>query len=253
MGLDNVVTAGMLAMLIVHGPAVAEGEPLRTGFVQVAMTPAELLGAVEAQAIADILPPDQAIEWQLIVPAAYADNAPPGVVVYVSPIERGGPPRDWNQMLNEKNLLWIGANRAGNEHPVSERMLKAMLATDVLQKLDYVFAADRVYLAGMSGGGQTATRVMTARPEQFNGGIYMAGAVAWGDELPPKIDAIRQNRHVFMVGTYDPALQTTQRVYRNYVDAGVQNSKLITIRNFKHRMPPAEYFVKAVEYLDNEE
>jgi pimeloyl-ACP methyl ester carboxylesterase len=247
------VIVGALALLIAAQlPAEEIAEP-RTGFFQVAMTPVDVVGVSGAQDFADILPPDQVIEWQLNVPMTYADNPPPGVVVYVSPLERGGPPRNWSALLNEKNLLWIGANNAGNAHPVAERMLKAMLATAVLEKLNYVVAADRIYVAGLSGGGQTATRVMSARPEQFRGGIYMAGTVSWGEQLPPKIDLIRQKRHVFMVGTYDPALQSTQRVYREYIEAGVTNSRVMTIRNFKHRMPPGEYFVKAVEYLDDEE
>ena len=249
----RLVIIGAVALLAAQHVPAEDAAERRTGFFEIAMTPVELVGAAGAQDFADILPPEQAIEWQVIVPLAYADSAPPGVVVYVSPLEFGAPPRDWATLLNEKNLLWIGANDAGNQHPVAERMLKAMLASAVLEKLHYVVDADRIYVAGMSGGGQTATRVMAARPEQFRGGIYMAGTTPLGEPLPPKIELIRQNRHVFMVGTYDPALQSTQRVYREYVAAGVSNSKLITIRNFKHRMPPGDYFVKAIEYLDGSE
>lgn len=227
-----------------------DGKAPRTGFLEVVMTPVEVLGEAGAQSVADIVAPEEKISWQLYVPGDYSAEAPPGVVVYVSPRTSGGPPRDWNDLLNRQNLIWIGANGAGNNTPVAERMLTAMMAPIVLSK-SYVFNPERCYVAGLSGGGMTATRTAAAKPELFKGGIYMAGTVSWGDKIPPKIDLIKQNYHVFMVGTYDPALQDTQRVYKDYVDAGVENSTLIMIRNYRHKMPPSEYFVKALTYLDS--
>jgi predicted peptidase len=128
-------------------------------------------------------------------------------------------------------------------------MLKAMIAPTFVRQ-SYVIDPERVYVAGLSGGGKTATRVATAKPELFKGGVYMAGTVFWENNTPPKIEMIKQNYHVFMIGSNDPGLRTTQRTYKNYKEAGVAHSKLITIRNYKHRMPPGEYFEKAITYLD---
>lgn len=222
----------------------------RTGFFTLTLTPVEVLGEAGAQGVADVLPLDQPIEWQLYVPHNYSAASPPGAIVYVSPWESGASPKEWNELLAAKNLIWIGANNAGNEFPVSERMLKAILAPTVLRQ-SYVIDPERTYVAGFSGGGITATRIAAAMPELFKGGAYMGGTVFWEDVTPPKVDMIRQNRHVFMVGTYDPALRTTKRVQKSYKDAGVEHTRLITIRNHKHRLPPMDYFARAVDYLDS--
>ena len=125
------------------------------------------------------------------------------------------------------------------------------LVKDTLLRESYIIDPERCYIAGFSGGGRTATRIAAARPETFKGGIYMAGTVFWGDRAPPKIDLIKQNHHVFLVGTYDPALKDTQRVYTNYRTAGIENAKLITVRNHRHKMPPSDYFVEAIAHLDS--
>jgi predicted peptidase len=243
------LSISILALLAAN--AFAEGEPAepRTGFYRESVTPLELLGSA-AQGIENILPSDQEIEWEIVVPKSYSVDTPPGLVVYVSSTEKGGPPRDWNDMLQEYNLIWIGANKSGNDWPVPERMLKAMIAPMVVAK-SYAINPERVYVAGLSGGGKTATRVATARPEIFKGGVYMAGTVFWDDNVPPKIDLIRQNYHVFVIGSNDSTLLETKLTYNDYKKAGVENSKLIVINNFRHRMPAVEYFEKAIVYLDS--
>lgn len=233
------------------GDATAQdSEPPETGYFKVSMTPIDVIGEAGAQGLADVFPPDEEIDWQLYVPHNYSTGDPPGVVVYVSPVENGGPPPAWNDLLSEQNLIWIGANGAGNKNPVAERALKALFAPSVLAKTHKI-NTERLYVAGFSGGSKTAMRVAALWPDQFKGGIYMAGAVFWKDNTPPKIDQIRMNRHAFMVGTYDEAMIETKRAYNDYKKAGIENSKLITIRNHRHRMPPADYFVRAIEYLDS--
>ncbi len=247
----NRITAICLCVLSWTGDAIAqEVEPPETGYFKISMTPTDVIGEAGAQGMADVFPPDEEIDWQLYVPHNYSADHPPGVVVYVSPWERGGPPRSWNELLGEQNLIWIGANGAGNKNPVVERMLKALFAPSVLAKT-YKINTERLYVAGFSGGSMTAMRVASLWPEKFKGGVYIAGAVFWEGDPPPKIDLIKQNRHVFMVGTYDQAMDNTKRVYNDYLNAGIKNSRLIKITNHQHRMPPETYFVRAIEFLDS--
>ena len=247
----NRIAATCLCVPFWMGGVIAqESETPETGYFKISMTPTDVIGEASAQGLADVLPPDEEINWQLFVPHSYAADNPPGVVVYVSPRETGGPPRAWNDLLGEQNLIWVGANGAGNKNPVAERMLKAIMAPTMLAKT-YAINAERCYIAGFSGGSMTAMRIASLRPEQFKGGVYIAGSVFWGDNAPPKIDLIKQNRHVFMVGTYDEEMKKTRRVYNDYKKAGIENSELIIIRNHPHRLPPMTYFVKAIEYLDS--
>jgi predicted alpha/beta superfamily hydrolase len=211
----------------------------------------EILGEADATSVANLVPPDEEISWQLYVPPGYSAENPPGVLVYVSPNERGGSPKAWNEVLIEKNLISIGVNGTDGDAAVSERMLKAIIAPLVLQR-DYVVDMERCYIAGFSNGGAVATLVTTARPEQFKGGLYISGSVFWGDQAPPKLEQIRQNRHVFMAGTYDKMLKDMKRVHANYKKAGVESAKLITTRDFREwQGPPSDYVNMAIEFLDD--
>lgn len=226
-------------------------ETPRTGSFKVEFSPLELLGEQGAIDAAEILRSDDNISWQLYVPETYDATRPAGVVVYVSPTQKGGPPRIWNKPMDDKNLIWIGANDAGNRVGVGKRMFLAMLAPEILAR-DYLLDSDRIYVAGFSGGGKTASRVAAGRPEVFRGGIYIAGAESWGTTTPPpKLDIIRQNYHVFLTGTGDFNERLTRRVYASYKGAGVENCKLIVVKRLGHELPGRSAFVRAIEFLDS--
>lgn len=223
----------------------------RTGYFKVEFSPLELLGEQGVIDAADILRSEDNISWQLYVPDSYDAAHPAGVVVYVSPTPKGGPPRIWNEPLDDKNLIWIGANNAGNRVGVGKRMFLAMLAPKILAR-EYALNSDRIYVAGFSGGGKTASRVATGRPEVFRGGIYIAGAESWGTTTPPpKLDIIRQNYHVFLTGTNDFNERLTRRVYASYKGAGVENCKLIVVKRLGHELPGRNVFIRAIDYLDS--
>lgn len=240
-------------MLCVAVPvlAIAEaGEQPRTGYFKIEFTPEELLGEQGARDASDILQSEEDLSWQLYVPDNYDATMPPGVVVYVSPQPKGGQPRAWDKVLDDKNLIWIGANNAGNRVALGKRMFLAMLAPRVLARF-YTLDATRIYVAGFSGGGKTASRVSSARPELFRGGIYIGGAEFWSNEAPPKLDIIRQNYHVFLTGSNDFNELLTRRVYASYKGAGIEHSELIVVKRMGHELPRAKTFIRAIDYLDS--
>lgn len=227
------------------------GDEPRTGLYTVEFTPQELLGDQGVIDAAEILHAEDRIAWQIYVPGNYDTAVPAGVVVYVSPQSKGGPPRMWNRALHEKNLIWIGANNAGNRVAVDKRMFLAMLAPRVLAR-DYVLDAERIYVAGFSGGGKTASRVSSAKPAMFRGGIYIAGAEMWdSNSPPPKLNLIKENRHVFLTGSNDFNEMLTRRVYAAYKNAGVEYSELIVVRRLGHELPDKKTFIRAIDYLDS--
>lgn len=229
----------------------AESEPgARKGFFTISLTVLELLGEQGATSVAEIFAPDELLEWQLYVPDSYDANAPSGAIVYVSPWEGGGPPKSWNDLMQEKNLIWIGAQNSGNDVAVSRRMFLAMFAPTVLQQ-HYALDAERMYLAGFSGGAKTACRVAVLRPNLFKGAIFMSGAMYWGRKSPALLSDIVTRHYVFMSGSNDFGLAESKSVQRKFLAAGVENSKLIVIRNHRHKLPEPEYFAQAVEYLDS--
>lgn len=245
----NIKFPTLVAALIIGGAAAADDAAgPRTGYFEIEMTPVEMVGEANADALAATMPPDEPVSYQVYVPPGYSADNPPGVIVFVSSIRRGGPPRAWNPMLETRNLIWIGANGAGKTAYATERILKAIIAPFVLRE-DYVVDLARSYIAGYADGGIVACMVMKTRPEQFKGGIYLGGAEAW-DETPAKIELIRRNRHAFVVGTNDPRLKDIQRVFNQFKRSGVEHANLIKIRNFTNRIPPPEYFGRAIDYVD---
>lgn len=252
--LSSLILALLMAPLAAAQTDSAAGQgaataPVRTGYFSVTLTPVELFGEAGAATVAEVFDADEELDWQLYVPPTYDAAKPAGVIVYVSPWSGGGPPKAWNDMLAEQNLIWIGARNAGNEVPVARRMFLAMFGPMVLQRR-YALDAERVYIAGSSGGGKTASRVATLRPNMFKGGIFLGGAMFWDDATPPLLEMIRGLRYVFMSGSEDPALNEIRRVHRKFVAAGVENSKLIIVRDHGHRLPEAMYFARAIDYLD---
>ena len=238
-------------LLLCLGVCANGDDRAKTGYFRVEFTPQELLGEQGALNASDILIDDDALSWQIYVPDNYDASRPPGVLVYVSPTRKGGPPRRWNEALREENLIWIGANDAGNRVGVGKRMFLAMLAPKILAK-DYALDEERIYVAGFSGGGKTASRVSSAKPDIFRGAIYIGGAAVWGSETPPpRLNIIRQNYHVFLTGTQDFNERLTRRVYTAYIGAGVENSELIVVPRMGHQLPGATVFKRAVSFLDS--
>jgi predicted esterase len=239
--------AGLL--FVVQAALAQVATPERTGEYTVSMSPAEALGDTGAQNVAEILPPDRELSWQVYVPSAYSAARPAGVLVWISPTDRGGPPREWFEALDDRNLIWIGANAMGQRSGLAEQVVAAMIAPSVVGKR-YEFDVNRIYVAGFSIGAYMAARVAAIRPELFRGSLFIGGAESW-PEPPAKIDRIRRNRHVFLIGTRDPAFRDVRRVVGEYQDAGVEHARLFEVPDFRHQLPPAGHFLGAIGYLDD--
>ncbi len=227
-----------------------EGEP-QTGSFNLTFTPAELFGEEGLAEVDSILRGDDELSWHLYVPENYDHSLPAGVIVYVSPTQKGGPPRLWNEMLAQSNLIWIGANDSGNRVAVDQRMFFAMLAPKLVAAR-YSVDPDRIYISGFSGGGKTATRVMASNPALFRGGIYIGGAEMWDtNDPPPRLDIIQLNHHVFLSGTEDFNERLTRRVYADFKSAGVPHGELIVEPRHGHKLPSISALTRAIAYLDS--
>jgi predicted esterase len=244
----------LLLMLLLCGTAPAQEPPTGherpdTGEFVLGLTLADLVSPETAEHLAGIIAADERIDWQVYVPASYDPSQPAGLLVYISPTPSGEIPRGWKPVLDEHNVIWIGADRSGNSELVARRVLFALLATSAIRR-QYAIDEERVYLTGLSGGGKTASMVATDQAQLFRGAIYNCGVEFW-DQEPERIELIRQNHYVFVTGTYDQALRPTKRAHRSYLKAGVENSKLMVINKMTHRNPDSFEFEEALKYLDS--
>ena len=152
-------------------------------------------------------------------------------------------------MLDEKNLIWIGANYSGNRVRVARRVSLALLATALADR-DYRIDASRIYVSGFSGGGRTASAVAPEYAQIFRGAIYICGVNFWNARKPKRLDQVRDNRYVFLTGKKDFNRAETRRVHRAYQRADVEKVLLLEVAGMDHRMPPVEDLATAVTFLD---
>jgi len=248
----SVPKPALLAALLLCGvilalnSAFAEEQPKGTPF-EMEATLNELLGEQEAARYKDILAADKAISWDVYLPDTDATD-PPGVFVYVSPRNRGRMDNRWRASMDRHNLIYIGANHSGNRIPVNRRMVYALMALKLLGK-HYLVDSQRISISGFSGGGRVASMLASQFPEVFTGAVYICGVNFWSEELKPRIEQLVKNRFVFLTGSKDFNRDETQNVYRQYLKAGAQYSKLMIIPGMTHQLADAEAMSEALEFL----
>ncbi len=250
----NLVLAVLAAMGLMQGETEGlieefDASHARTGSFNVVMTTTELLGKETADSLNHILLADQKIEWRMHVPRSYDAAKPPGVLVFVSSIDWGGIPDEWQSVMEARNLIWISPVDAGGSAPVQERVIKSVLAPRAAD-VDYKVDGERVYIGGFSDGGMVASLVQASDPATFRGGIYICGALSWGDKPPAKLDRMRVNRHAFIRGCFDPKERDVKDVYDDYRKAGFEHVELITVQTRRRRLPQPQYVDRAIRYLD---
>lgn len=223
----------------------------RTGYFETEITLLEFMGAERAASLSDVIAPDEKLKWKIYVPKTYTPSKPVGLIAYVTHSNSwGGSTKAYNDVLDEKNIIWAGVISAGNKKPLNERLMRLLLTPTFIAR-DYVLDPDRVYVGGNSGGAHVASVLATSKPQLFKGGLFVGGALFWKDREPAAIDLVRQNRYVFISGSRNPDLREVQTTAVAYVEAGVEQTEFFLMPNVARKAPTATYIEKAIEYLDN--
>ena len=249
----NFLLVACVSILAVHANANgADESEIRRGRFDITFTPAQLLDAETLASVAEFVDADEEITWKVHVPETYDSDKPAGLMVYISPSDRGYMPRGWQPVIDDQNFIWISADESGNNTKVGRRMLFAVLGTQVAT-LDYQIDNERVYLSGFSGGGKVSGMVAIHFANQFKGAIYICGAEFWNQTPPPLFEHVKTNRYVFLSGSNDFNLDLTKKIYRRYKNAGLTEIKLIVVPRMAHSNPDTKYFREAINYLDERE
>lgn len=222
---------------------------IRRGVFAVEHKLAEFVDQETLDSVTHFIAADEAISWSIYVPESYDPDRPAGLIVYISPMQKGWMPRHWREVIDEKNLIWIGADNSGNDTVDARRMVLAVVAKDVIGR-DYNIDPNRIYLSGFSGGGKVASMVAIDFANVFKGALYVGGADFWTREPPDFLARLNSNRYVFLAGSDDFNLKLTKRTYRKYGQSGLQNLKLMVIPRMGHTTPGKKDFRIAVEFLD---
>lgn len=214
-------------------------------------------------------PPDYNVgfeSYDILVPKKYKKGDPHGLFIWISPGDTPAIPAEWEPVLAEKKLIFIGAHKSGNNREVFARMRMAIDANDNLRDLYDVDPA-RVYVSGFSGGGRVASMVGVTYADMFTGTIAFMGANFYTDV--PSLDkteyfqrryiphneiaalAKADCRYVLVTGEKDFNLKNTSAIYENgFKKEGFQAVELMNIPAQGHQPPKAEWLKKAIDYLD---
>jgi len=210
--------------------------------------------------------------FEVVVPDGEPPAAGWGLVVWVSPWEFGGLAQvagpTLTNVLNARHMIWVGANRAGNDRPRLDRWGLAVDAADQIQRL-YRIDPARVYAAGHSGGGRAASALALLYPDVFRGALMMMG-IDWYRDLPvsdkpgaswlapfhkPPSDLLRlareRNRLVLLTGERDFNRASTRAVDAELRRDGFAKVTYLEVPAMAHWGPvPNDWLAKAFEALD---
>lgn len=248
-------TFASLALFGLTSLALAEDDSTgpRTGFFETETTVLQLLGPEGAASLSDVFDADEKLKWKIYVPKTYTPAKPAGVIVYITYSNSwGGSTKAYNDVLDDKNVIWAGLIGAGDKQAMNTRMMRALVTPTFLAR-DYVLDPERLFIGGNSGGAQVAAILATSKPQMFKGGLFVGGGLFWKDKEPAGIDYVRQNRYVFISGSNHPALNLVRSTAASYREAGVVHTTFISMPNVARKAPTASYIRAAIEFLDGDE
>jgi predicted esterase len=225
----------------------AAEDVLHSSLVTESATLASLFSAQQAEGFSGTLAIDENVQWRIYTPRKQVDTA--GIIVFVSPSPSGDPQQTWIDILDRKNLIWVSAIDYGNSQPTAQRILTAIMGLTYVRQ-HYRSDSKRIYIAGMSGGGRVASKTITMFPRLFTGALYIVGVDFWSKSEQSKLEHVKNNRYVFLTGHKDFNRRQTERIYKKYKKAGVEQALLMDLPGFGHEYPDATQFEQAIKFLD---
>ena len=202
--------------------------------------------------------------FELFVPATVRDWA--GALVWLGPGASGSPPRAWLPILEERSLLWIGANSAGNRRSPPDRINLALDAADYITRR-FGVPGNKLYVGGFSGGARVAAEAALLYPDVFAGGLFIGGAdyfrvirssdprwSSWEPAFyapPPSLLATAREcgRYLFVAGTRDFNRYLVRDVHDALAADGFSGTEFIEVPGLGHALPPGEWFDQAASRL----
>ena len=192
--------------------------------------------------------PEDDLTFQVRTPSGDS-QLPMGLLIYISPKSGARMPEGWGPILDQHNLVWVGAEGSGNEVHVARRVGLALLAPAVARTYTTLDPA-RFYLSGFSGGGRVASMMMPSYPTLFSGAIFICGANPLTVTTEAAIETLKNVPMVFLTGTGDFNLEDTQWSLKTYLQAGLSRTNLMVIEGLEHALPDAAALNDALVCLD---
>jgi len=202
--------------------------------------------------------------FRTIVPASYSTNERWGLLVWISPGNDAWIPSDWTAELEAHRLLFVGANKTGNNRAPVDRARLALDATANMLR-QYKIDRRRVYIGGFSGGARVASILGVSYPDIFAGALCICGVdfyqyvpaasggyytITYVPNARPLAVAKQSSRFVLLTGESDMNRQNTKDVLeKGFQYNRFRNVLYLEVPGMGHAIPSAAYLKHALDFL----
>lgn len=203
--------------------------------------------------------------FEVIVPKAYKADQPHGVFIWISAGNGPAIPKDWESVLADKKILFVGARNSGNSRNIFDRMRMAIDANAHLRSL-YKIDGRRVYVSGFSGGSRVASMLGVSYAEMFSGTICFMGVNFYTDVTGEDGKTYGLNyipddevaglarkfcRYALVTSEKDFNRPNTRAAFQHgFQKEGFAQVKLFEVPGIGHQPPSGEWLAKSIDYLD---
>lgn len=198
------------------------------------------------------------------LPAGYDPRRPAGLLVWCSPAPTGTVPAAFDVALDDLNMVCIGADNAGNARDIPDTF---QLIFDAIATARQRFHIDpqRIYITGMSGGGEVSSILAICFPEVFRGAIPIVGLGthsqldhSWGRHRAPyfarprgvQLERARTLRIALMGGPPDFNYREMAERARLLEDDGFESVRFFEYADMAHEMPTPGRFAETLRWVD---
>ena len=206
------------------------------------------------------------------VPASYAPHADYGLIVFTDAAEEvDRVPDGWARVLDERKLLLVAAENAGNDQDTNRRLGLAVLGALEMMKR-YRIDPNRVYAAGFSGGARMSGLLGFYQSDIFRGTIQNCGAdfymrvptvyaTSWVsttgqpfgrfDATTDEIARARRVRFVLITGANDFRRGNILDIYNGGFARQHFAAKLIDVPGMDHAICDAATLSAALDFIES--
>lgn len=206
-------------------------------------------------------------KYNAYIPKDYQrDGKPFGLIVWIAPEPGAALQPAWRKVLDDHSIIFIEPREAPNE---SHSVWRVFIALETVRnaKREFNIDPDRVYVAGLSGGGRISSHTAVFFPEVFGGAFCMVGCNFYRD-VPaeekgmiypgfwpnPAMNSIKlartNSRLVLLTGSRDFNKPSTKAAYDAFVKEQWKHVLYLEVPELGHQFPDAEWFEKGIQFLD---
>jgi predicted esterase len=202
-------------------------------------------------------------EYRVRLPRPYDATRAAGVVIWVDARPRADVPASLGEACDALGLIAAAPREAPNSRAVADRY---QVALDALASVEANFLVDRrrVYVSGLSGGGQIATHLWACLPDTFTGAaptvalastrnVVVGTGQMWqgtiGKPAPAVLKQIAGHRCAAVTGSNDFNRNVVHEVAKTWLADGLE-VRVFDFEGLGHEVATSAQFLEVLRWVD---